>query len=75
MANSWKFVFTTKKSKFREPSFVQDLWQICFQIICICFQIIIFAVEFQLLSAMTKYPIGLQNFQGLREDGYFYVDK
>ena len=31
MANSWKFMFTTKKSKFREPSFVQDLWQICFQ--------------------------------------------
>ena len=26
-------------------------------------------------SAMTKYPIGLQNFQGLREDGYVYVDK
>ena len=25
--------------------------------------------------AMTKYPIGLQNFQGLREDGYVYVDK
>ena len=24
---------------------------------------------------MTKYPIGLQNFQGLREDGYAYVDK
>ena len=24
---------------------------------------------------MTKYPIGLQNFQGLREDGYIYVDK
>ena len=24
---------------------------------------------------MTKYPIGLQNFQGLREDGYVYVDK
>ena len=26
-------------------------------------------------GAMTKYPIGLQNFQGLREDGYAYVDK
>ena len=24
---------------------------------------------------MTKYPIGLQNFKGLREDGYVYVDK
>ena len=24
---------------------------------------------------MTKYPIGLQNFKGLREDGYIYVDK
>ena len=24
---------------------------------------------------MTKFPIGLQNFQGLREDGYAYVDK
>ena len=24
---------------------------------------------------MTKYPIGLQDFQGLREDGYAYVDK
>ena len=24
---------------------------------------------------MTKYPIGLQNFQGLREDGYVYIDK
>ena len=24
---------------------------------------------------MTKYPIGLQNFKGLREDGYAYVDK
>ena len=24
---------------------------------------------------MTKFPIGIQNFQGLREDGYVYVDK
>ena len=24
---------------------------------------------------MTKYPIGLQNFKGLREDGYLYIDK
>ena len=24
---------------------------------------------------MTKYPIGLQDFQGLRQDGYLYVDK
>ena len=24
---------------------------------------------------MTKYPIGIQNFQSLREDGYAYVDK
>ena len=24
---------------------------------------------------MTKYPIGIQNFQKLREDGYVYVDK
>ena len=24
---------------------------------------------------MTKYPIGLQDFQGLREDGYAYIDK
>lgn len=24
---------------------------------------------------MTKSPIGLQNFKGLREDGYVYVDK
>ena len=24
---------------------------------------------------MTKYPIGLQDFQGLREDGYVYIDK
>ena len=24
---------------------------------------------------MTKYPIGLQDFQGLRQDGYAYVDK
>ncbi len=37
-----------EKSKFGEPSFVQDLWQICFQNTCICFQIIIFAVRFQL---------------------------
>ena len=26
-------------------------------------------------ALMTKYPIGLQDFQGLREDGYAYVDK
>ena len=26
-------------------------------------------------NAMTKYPIGLQNFKGLREDGYLYIDK
>ena len=24
---------------------------------------------------MTKYPIGIQNFKGLREDGYVYIDK
>ena len=24
---------------------------------------------------MTKYPIGLQNFKGLREEGYLYIDK
>ena len=35
----------------------------------------IFAVGFQNQSVMTKYPIGLQNFQGLREDGYMYIDK
>jgi hypothetical protein len=35
----------------------------------------IFAVRFQHSGVMTKYPIGLQNFQGLREDGYVYVDK
>ena len=34
-----------------------------------------FANRFQHSGAMTKYPIGLQNFQGLREDGYVYVDK
>ena len=34
-----------------------------------------FADRIQDLGAMTKYPIGLQNFQGLREDGYVYVDK
>ena len=34
-----------------------------------------FAVGLQHHSVMTKYPIGLQNFQGLREDGYVYVDK
>jgi len=34
-----------------------------------------FAVAFQHQCTMTKYPIGLQNFQGLREDGYVYVDK
>lgn len=28
----------------------------------------IFAVRFQHSGVMTKYPIGLQNFQGLRED-------
>ena len=28
----------------------------------------IFADRIQDLGAMTKYPIGLQNFQGLRED-------
>ncbi len=27
-----------------------------------------FADRFQHSGAMTKYPIGLQNFQGLRED-------
>ena len=31
--------------------------------------------EKQILGTMTKYPIGLQNFKGLREDGYAYVDK
>ena len=35
----------------------------------------IFAIEFQLEYTMTKYPIGIQNFQSLREDGYAYVDK
>ena len=35
----------------------------------------IFAIGKQKNLAMTKYPIGLQNFQGLREDGYVYVDK
>ncbi len=35
----------------------------------------IFAIEFQFENAMTKYPIGIQNFQSLREDGYAYVDK
>ena len=34
-----------------------------------------FANGFQNQNVMTKYPIGLQNFQGLREDGYVYVDK
>ena len=36
---------------------------------------LIFAIEFQFENAMTKYPIGIQNFQSLREDGYAYVDK
>ena len=36
----------------------------------------IFAAETEKkASAMTKYPIGLQDFQGLIEDGYAYVDK
>ena len=35
----------------------------------------IFAIEFQFENTMTKYPIGIQNFQSLREDGYAYVDK
>ena len=35
----------------------------------------IFAGRFNNQIVMTKYPIGLQNFQGLREDGYVYVDK
>ena len=34
-----------------------------------------FAVAFQHYSAMTKYPIGIQNFQKLRESGFLYVDK
>ena len=41
--------------------FISDLCQIYFQII-------IFAVGLQNQSVMTKYPIGLQDFQGLRED-------
>ena len=36
---------------------------------------IIFAVGMQHASVMTKYPIGLQDFKGLIEDGYVYVDK
>ena len=35
----------------------------------------IFAVGNKTTRAMTKYPIGLQDFKGLREDGYVYVDK
>ena len=26
-------------------------------------------------NVMTKYPIGLQNFKKIREDGYLYIDK
>lgn len=35
----------------------------------------IFADRNQLNSAMTKFPIGIQNFQKLRECGFLYVDK
>ena len=38
-------------------------------------EILYFCGRIPYQSAMTKYPIGLQNFQGLREDGYVYVDK
>ena len=38
-------------------------------------EICTFADRIQCYGIMTKYPIGLQNFQGLREDGYAYVDK
>ena len=34
-----------------------------------------FADRFQHSGAMTKYPIGIQNFQKLRESGFLYVDK
>lgn len=34
-----------------------------------------FAVVFQHYCVMTKYPIGIQNFQKLRESGFLYVDK
>ena len=34
-----------------------------------------FADRIQDLGAMTKYPIGIQNFQKLRESGFLYVDK
>ena len=34
-----------------------------------------FADGFQHQSVMTKYPIGIQNFQKLRESGFLYVDK
>lgn len=34
-----------------------------------------FAVGFQHQSVMTKYPIGIQSFQKLRESGFLYVDK
>ena len=34
-----------------------------------------FANGFQYQNVMTKYPIGLQNFQKLRECGFVYVDK
>lgn len=36
---------------------------------------LIFAVGSEKLFVMTKYPIGIQSFQKLREDGYAYVDK
>ena len=34
-----------------------------------------FADRFQHSGAMTKYPIGIQNFQKLRNSGFLYVDK
>ena len=40
-----------------------------------CQKFVILQTDSNTLDAMTKYPIGLQNFQGLREDGYVYIDK
>ena len=32
-------------------------------------------MKFQKANVMMKYPIGIQSFDRIREDGYVYVDK
>ena len=41
----------------------------------LCTVYIIFVQKRQNVMSNKIYPIGIQNFESLREDGYFYVDK